>query len=112
MFCYDFVSMQPANIRFIAGGVEELAPGRSATVELPDGRVLALHNVGGEFYATANACPHQGAPLAEGYLCGHIVECILHGWQFDVRTGSSLTVTDSIETYPVVIEDGLIKIEI
>ena len=69
---------------------EELPDGRGATVELEGGRELALYNVAGRFYAVENFCPHKGAPLAEGNLCGHTVECDWHGWRFDVRTGDCL----------------------
>ncbi len=80
-------------------------------MELPDGIELALYNVDGEFYATSNFCPHSGAPLSEGILCGHTIECALHGWQFDVRTGECLTVPDRVETFRVVVADGWIKVE-
>jgi len=60
-----------------------------------------VYNVGGEFYAIDNFCPHRGARLTEGVLCGYIVECGLHGWQFDVRTGECLTVPEKIKTYRV-----------
>jgi 3-phenylpropionate/trans-cinnamate dioxygenase ferredoxin component len=89
---------------------DDLPDGSSMTIELPDGRALALYNVSGEFYATESSCPHQGAPLADGFLCEHVIECGLHGWQFDVRTGECLTVPEKLETYEVVVEDGLIKI--
>jgi 3-phenylpropionate/trans-cinnamate dioxygenase ferredoxin component len=96
----------------IAGRVEDLPPGRCATVELPNGNELALYNVDGEFYATENSCPHHGAPLADGKLCGHVIECGFHGWRFDVRDGRGLTVAERIHTYRVVLEDRLIKIEV
>ena len=70
-----------------AGRVEDLPNGNCKTIELSAGRELAVYNVNGEFYATENSCPHQGAPLAAGILCDHVIECGLHGWQFDVRTG-------------------------
>ena len=96
----------------VAGRVEDLPCGRSATVALADGNELALYNIDGEFYATENSCPHRGAPLADGHLCGHVIECDWHGWQFDVRDGRCLTVSESIATYRVFIEDGLIKVEV
>ena len=71
-----------------------------------------MYNVDGEFYATENFCPHKGAPLHEGTLCGHIVECGWHGWQFDVRSGECLTVRDRIRTYTVFVEYDLVKIEL
>jgi nitrite reductase/ring-hydroxylating ferredoxin subunit len=98
--------------RIVAGRVEDLPPGRSLTVALADGNELAVYNVDGEFFATENSCPHHGAPLADGRLCGHVIECGWHGWQFDVRDGRCLLVSESIATYRVLVEDGLIKIEV
>lgn len=95
-----------------AGRVEDVPPGRGATVELLDGTELALFNVGGEFHAIENFCPHRGAPLADGPLCGHIVECDWHGWRFDLRTGQCLNNNSAVESYEVIIEDGTIKIRV
>jgi 3-phenylpropionate/trans-cinnamate dioxygenase ferredoxin component len=96
----------------LAGRVEDLPPGRCGPVDLPNGHELALYNVEGEFYATENSCPHHGAPLAEGKFCGHVIECGFHGWQFDVRDGRGITVRASIETYRVVVSEGMIKVEV
>jgi 3-phenylpropionate/trans-cinnamate dioxygenase ferredoxin component len=92
------------------GRVEDVPPGRGATVELLDGTELALYNIDGTFYAIENFCPHKGAPLADGRLCGKIVECDWHGWRFDVTSGECLTTRDNVEAYEVVVEDGQIKI--
>ena len=94
----------------VVGGIEDLRPGACISVELPDGSELAVYNVNGEYYATENFCPHRGARLTEGALCGHVIECGLHGWQFDVRSGECLTVPDRIKTYPILVEADLIKI--
>ena len=95
------------------GRVEDVPPGRGATVELNSGQELALYNVGGEFYAINNFCPHKGAPLADGLLAGHSVSCDWHGWRFDVRTGHCLNRPgQTVESYEVVIEDGWIKIAV
>lgn len=96
----------------VVGRVEDVPEGRGATVQLNSGRELALYNVGGEFFAVSNFCPHRGAPLADGFLTGHVVECDWHGWRFDVRTGECLTTECPIESYEVKIEEGLIKIMI
>ena len=92
--------------------VEDLTPGTCKTIDLSEGRELALYNVLGEFYATDNFCPHKGAPLAAGNLCGHVIECDWHGWEFDVRTGECLTVPEKLETYEVTVESGLIKVHL
>ena len=50
------------------GHVEDVTPGQCVTVDLSNGRQLALYNVNGDFHATSNFCPHKGAPLSEGSL--------------------------------------------
>ena len=93
------------------GKVENVPTGRGATVKLKDGTEVALFNVGGTFHAIENFCPHKGYPLADSRLYGGIVECDLHGWRFDVVSGECFTKKDcSLESYEVVIEEGLIKI--
>ena len=95
------------------GRVEDLPEGRGATVELLNGKELALYNVGGKFHAVENFCPHKGAPLADGDLRGHTIECAWHGWRFDLRTGACLNnPSEPVETYEVVVEDGWIKIKV
>src|SRR6266481_5825178 len=92
--------------KIAVGAVGDLAVGRGATVELSNGDELALYNIGGQFFAVENFCPHRGAPLAEGILCEYTVECILHGWEFDVRTGKCLTTGGYTRAYEAEIEDG------
>jgi naphthalene 1,2-dioxygenase ferredoxin component len=96
----------------VVGGIDDLRPNACISFELPNGDEVAVYNVNGEYYATENFCPHKGARLSEGMLCEHVVECGLHGWQFDVRSGECLTVREKIRTYSVKIEEGLVKIEI
>ena len=93
-----------------AGRVADLTSGSCKTIDLPEGRELALYNGDGEFYATENFCPHKGAPLSAGILCEYTIECEWHGWQFDVRTGQCLTVSERLKTYEVVVEEGMIKV--
>lgn len=97
--------------KITVGRVEAVPPGRGATVKLKDGAEVALFNVGGMFHAIENFCPHKAYPLADSPLDGNIVECELHAWRFDVRTGECFTKKGcSIESYRVVIEDEMIKI--
>lgn len=96
--------------KLVVGAIADLPPGACARIELPDGDNVAVYNVNGEFYAIEDCCPHRGAPLSEGSVCGHVVECGLHGWEFDVRTGYCLTVADRVKTYRLQIEDGLVKV--
>jgi nitrite reductase/ring-hydroxylating ferredoxin subunit len=90
----------------------EITPGTCTRFVLPNGNELAVYNIGGQYYAIDNLCPHKGAPLSEGAICGHIVECGLHSWQFDVRTGECLTVAENIKTFTVRESEGLIEVEV
>ncbi len=67
--------------------IQEVAPGRSKTVEV-SGSKIALFNAAGRFYAMDDTCAHLGGPLGEGTLDGAIVTCPWHGWQYDVSTGA------------------------
>lgn len=66
--------------------LEDCPPG-STTEWVVDDDIVALFNVDGTLYALDGICPHQGGPLGQGSLTGHIVTCPWHGWQFDVRDG-------------------------
>ena len=97
--------------KITVGNVEDVPPGRGATVKLKGGTEVALFNVKGKFHAIENFCPHKAYPLADSRLYGKIVECDLHGWRFDVTSGECFTKKDcSLDNYEVVVEDGMIKI--
>lgn len=91
--------------------IEDIEPEQGLRVEI-DGVPVALWNVDGEFYATDDTCTHEEASLSEGDLWGEVIECPLHGAQFDVRTGEvlSLPAIFPIATYPVKVEDGALYI--
>jgi nitrite reductase (NADH) small subunit len=91
---------------------DALRDGESRAIRVGD-REVALFRVGEEFYAIDNECSHYGAPLCDGWTDGTTVSCPWHCWQFDVTTGKCLTVEDyDVQSYPVRIEDGQVKIEI
>jgi nitrite reductase/ring-hydroxylating ferredoxin subunit len=72
-----FVSVAP---------VSEVPPGEARAFVVGD-REVAVFNVDGAFHAIENACPHQGGPLAEGFIDGKVVTCPWHAWCFDVTDG-------------------------
>lgn len=66
------------------------------------GKEIALFRIDGTFYAIENRCPHRGGPLSDGFLRDKSVTCPLHGWSFDVTTGSSPNRSDQkIGCFPV-----------
>jgi nitrite reductase/ring-hydroxylating ferredoxin subunit len=66
--------------------VDDCPPGEAREYVAED-RIIALFQVDGRFYALDGICPHQGGPLGRGTVCGGIVTCPWHGWQFDVVSG-------------------------
>lgn len=88
----------------------DLAPGACGEYVAGD-RIIALFNVDGRFYALDGICPHQGGPLGKGSLCGSIVTCPWHGFQFDVTTGQHQTSKSLVHpTFPIKLEGGEILV--
>ena len=92
--------------------VASLPPGHCRTVHV-QGREFALFNLDGEFFAIDDQCPHRGGPLGAGCFENGRVFCPLHGWEFDVRTGASVTRDDKpVRSYPTRLVDGQVEIAI
>ncbi len=70
--------------------------------------LIAIYNVDGAFYATADVCTHEFATLSEGYVEGDEIECPLHAGRFHIPSGKAVSapVTEDLRTYPVKVEDG------
>ncbi|MDH3628110.1 MAG: nitrite reductase small subunit NirD [Acidobacteriota bacterium] len=64
-----------------------ITEGCARTIQV-EHHALAVFNEAGTFYATDDACPHQGASLAEGVVMDGRVICPLHSWVFDLKTGA------------------------
>jgi nitrite reductase (NADH) small subunit len=94
-------------------------------------RKIGVFNLDGQFYALPNLCPHQLGPLATGKVSGtltarqetgyklewtmegEIVTCPWHGLEYHISSGQCLAYSEiKLRTYPVWIEDGLVKIRL
>jgi nitrite reductase/ring-hydroxylating ferredoxin subunit len=106
-----------ASRRHPVAKVADLPPGERKIITVA-GREIGVFNVGGEFYALRNICPHRGAPLCRGRLRplvishdvyhvdserdGEILKCPWHQWEFDIKTGKALfDVNLRVKTYDV-----------
>lgn len=86
----------------------ELGPGQMMRV-LIDGKAIALvKDDSGKCYAIGDTCSHAEISLSEGFVEGNRIECWAHGAQFDLDTGSALTLpaTDPVPVYELNIVDG------
>ena len=95
--------------------LSELPPGATRIVEWED-LEIGVFNCNGEIYALEDRCSHDNGPLAEGELDPEncTVECPRHGSLFDLRTGNPKTLPAyvPVDTFPVVVEDDIVKLEV
>ena len=95
--------------------VDELPPG---TVKLVHAGsiTVGVYNLNGKYCAIEDRCSHDDGPLVEGDWEPEeaVVVCPRHGSRFDIRTGRPLTLPayEPVETFPVHVVDGLVKVEI
>ncbi|MEN0134423.1 MAG: bifunctional 3-phenylpropionate/cinnamic acid dioxygenase ferredoxin subunit [Rhodococcus sp. (in: high G+C Gram-positive bacteria)] len=76
--------------------------------------IAVFHTDDGEVFAVDDTCSHQDASLADGWLEGCEVECPLHASKFNLRTGAvdAPPAKLPVRTHDVVIEDGVIYVEL
>ncbi|MFC5994347.1 bifunctional 3-phenylpropionate/cinnamic acid dioxygenase ferredoxin subunit [Pseudonocardia hispaniensis] len=95
-----------------ACGVSEIKPGEAVRIDAEP--PVAVFNIDGEFFATADTCTHEEASLADGYVDGAQVECAWHFAKFCLRTGRALSLpaTEDLATYRVRVADDAVFIDI
>lgn len=101
----------PARIKLCT--TDEVQPGEGLKVEAA-GLTLAVFNADGQFHVTDDACTHGPGSLSEGYLDGEVIECNFHQGCFNVRTGEVVSppCVVPVKTYPTIVEDGTVYIEL
>lgn len=112
--------------RHVVARVVEIPVGARKIVQVGN-RSIGVFNVGGEFYALKNTCPHQQAPLCEGRVMGttlpsrpgeyrfglegRVLRCPWHAWEFDITTGRSFFAPDAcrVKSYQVAVEEVTVE---
>lgn len=107
----------------------EIEPGTMREVRVDGVSIVLLRKPDGSFHALRNRCPHQGGPLAEGWVepmvvsaaSGEavfseekvVVRCPFHHWEFDPDTGCSPADAERfrVRIYPVTVEGGAVYVE-
>lgn len=93
--------------------VDEIPEGEIRGETLPDGSRIALYNVDGRIYATADRCTHGEVSLSEeGTLEGKTVECSWHFGTFDVTTGEAtgMPCEAALKVFPVEVIEGFVHV--
>lgn len=94
-----------------AAKLSDVPQGQAVVVTLGETEV-ALGNVGGQIYAVANLCTHDGGPLGEGELLDQQIECPRHGARFDLRNGrvTAPPAYEDIAIFQVRIHDSRVQV--
>lgn len=107
------------------GAAADFPVGKFKIIDI-DGREIGITQLkNGEFRAVRNVCPHKGAPVCKGSICGttlpsgvgeliygrdgEILACPWHGFEFDLLTGDELIRAGrptKLLMYPAAVENG------
>lgn len=91
---------------------EEVPPGNHRTFNIED-LELAIFNLGGQWAAVENRCPHNGASLALGTVEAGVVACPWHGWKFELQTGTCVGRPGVVlRRFPVTVRDGFVCVDV
>ena len=90
----------------------EIASGKGKAFKI-DGKQIAVFNQDG-FHAMDDLCVHQDGSIAPGKLEGNIVECPLHFWKYNIKTGELVDYLKDVklETYSVQSRDDVLYVDI
>ncbi|MEW6352987.1 MAG: non-heme iron oxygenase ferredoxin subunit [Pseudomonadota bacterium] len=91
--------------------VEEFGPGAQRVMDV-DGALIAVFNIGGEYFAIEDVCTHDGGVLTGGRVEGDQIICPRHGARFCIKTGAALTAPafEPTATFPVRVENGMVQV--
>jgi nitrite reductase (NADH) small subunit len=93
------------------GRVDEIPVGEGRTFAVEGEQIAVFRLRDGSLRAIGAVCPHKGGPLADGLADDRVVVCPLHGYTFDMCTGSEAGGADmSVRSYSVSAVDGAIRI--
>lgn len=80
------------------------------------GREIALFPVDGDaangLHAIDGSCPHAGGPLATGDLVDGKIECLWHGWRFDLKDGSCPFADSPVQVHEARVVDGQVEVRL
>ncbi len=98
--------------RIDLGPVGFIPPGEGRAFVVKDKTIAVFRQRDSRLFATDNACPHRGGPLADGIAGGGKVICPFHAWKIDLETGRCQGEDVTVRTYPVREVGGRIVVEL
>lgn len=103
--------VEPRWRRVCAAG--DLGEDTALGVEIDDEPVCVVRS-GGRLYAIRDVCSHADVALSEGEVEHGLVECWLHGSQFDLATGEPTCppATEPVPTYAVALDGDDVLVDL
>jgi nitrite reductase/ring-hydroxylating ferredoxin subunit len=91
----------------------EIRENKGKEVKIENARIAVFYTKG-KYYAIEALCRHQDGSLAPGRVDGEIVECPLHSWHYNVRTGELLDYVKGVKltTYEVIIKGNDLYLDV
>jgi nitrite reductase/ring-hydroxylating ferredoxin subunit len=83
----DLVDDAPARPE-VGEALAACPPGGVVAARDADGDVAVVRFADGRAFVVADACPHDGGPLSDGFVDGDRLVCARHGWEVDPCTGT------------------------
>jgi nitrite reductase (NADH) small subunit len=68
--------------------LNEIPVGEGRALAVGEEQVAVFRLRDGTLRALGAVCPHRGGPLADGLLDDRVVVCPLHGFTYDLSTGT------------------------
>jgi nitrite reductase/ring-hydroxylating ferredoxin subunit len=89
-----------------------IAPGKGREFKVDD-KKIAIFNQDG-YHGIDAICVHQDGHIAPGKLEGDVVECPLHFWHYNIKTGKLLDYLKDVtlQTYKVEAREDGIYVEV
>ncbi len=94
--------------------LDDLSEGVPVNAQLSSEEQICLIKFRGEVFAVADSCSHADFPMSDGEMVDdYIIECGLHGAQFDIRDGSAVEppATDPVAWYEVRVVAGAVWVK-
>jgi 3-phenylpropionate/trans-cinnamate dioxygenase ferredoxin subunit len=99
--------------------IAALGPEEAEAVDCRDANgdwvtVAVVRDADGGWHAIGDACSHGAVSLSMGAVEGCLIECMLHGSQFDLNTGEPLQLPAArpVPVYPLTIDGDDVLVDV
>lgn len=92
--------------------VTDLPTSEGKAFDLDEDHTVALFQLPEGLFIVSNVCPHKRmSVICNGLLSGTVVQCPMHGWRFDLRTGSNMSSQAGLRMYRHFQSEGWVWVE-